>query len=158
ILAITFTRKAAAEMRARILGELREAQGGVSATTDYGKQTRDLAVAALARDRERGWLVLDSPRRLRIQTIDACETSLVGRLPTLSQLGLAPPVTERAAPLYAAAVREALRSMAAGEDRDALIKLLCLFDNNLETASRSLTKLLEKRDQWLPAMGANPLG
>ncbi len=158
ILAITFTRKAAAEMRARILGELREAQSGVQATTDYGRQTRDLAVAALARDRERGWLVLDSPRRLRIQTIDAFETSLVGRLPTLSQLGLAPPVTERAAPLYAAAVREALRSMAAGEAREALIKLLCLFDNNLETASRSLTKLLEKRDQWLPAMGANPLG
>lgn len=157
ILAITFTRKAAAEMRGRILGELRAADNGVEPETGYARETRGLAAAALARDRERGWKVLDSPRRLRIQTIDAFEASLVGRLPTLSQLGASPTVSERPAPLYAAAVREALRSMAAGESREALIDLLCLFDNNLETASRSLLTLLEKRDQWLPAMGANPL-
>ncbi len=158
ILAITFTRKAAAEMRTRILGELREAEIGAAAATDHALQSRALALAALARDRERNWRVLDSPRRLRIQTIDAFEASLVGRLPTLSRLGIAPAVSERPASLYAAAVREALRSMAAGEAREALIELLCLFDNNLEVASSSLLTLLEKRDQWLPAMGANPLG
>ncbi|MDZ7637353.1 MAG: UvrD-helicase domain-containing protein [Bryobacterales bacterium] len=158
ILAITFTRKAAAEMRARILGELREAERGDAPANEYQVQTREFALAALRRDRERQWQVLSSPRRLRIQTIDSFEASLVGRLPTLSQFGFAPAPTERAAPLYAAAVREALRSMATGESRDALIELLCLFDNNLETASRSLATLLEKRDQWMPAMGANPLG
>ncbi len=158
ILAITFTRKAAAEMRGRVLGELRAASSGGEAVAGHARETRELALAALARDRELGWQVLDSPRRLRIQTIDAFEASLVGRLPMLSRLGIAPTVSTRPAPLYAAAVREALRSMAGGDSRESLIDLLCLFDNNLETASRSLLTLLEKRDQWLPAMGANPLG
>ncbi|MCC6262272.1 MAG: UvrD-helicase domain-containing protein [Bryobacterales bacterium] len=158
ILAITFTRKAAAEMRGRVLGELRQASSGGETAGGHARETRELALAALARDRELGWQVLDSPRRLRIQTIDAFEASLVGRLPTLSRLGIAPAVSTRPAPLYAAAVREALRSMAAGDSRESLIDLLCLFDNNLESASRSLLTLLEKRDQWLPAMGANPLG
>ncbi len=157
ILAITFTRKAAAEMRARILGELRDAESGAEPATSHAKQTRALALAALARDRERNWQVLDSPHRLRVQTIDAFEASLVGRLPALSQLGISPSATDRPAALYGAAVRDALRTMAA-DSREALVELLCLFDNNLETASRSLLTLLEKRDQWLPAMGPNPLG
>ena len=149
ILAITFTRKAAAEMRARILGELRDAESGAEPATSHARQTRALALAALARDRERDWRVLDSPHRLRVQTIDAFEASLVGRLPALSQLGISPSATDRPAALYGAAVRDALRTMAT-DAREALVELLCLFDNNLETASRSLLTLLEKRDQWLP--------
>ena len=156
ILAITFTRKARRRC-ARILGELRDAESGAEPASSHARQTRALALAALARDRERDWQVLDSPHRLRVQTIDAFEASLVGRLPALSQLGISPSATDRPAALYGAAVRDALRTMAT-DAREALVELLCLFDNNLETASRSLLTLLEKRDQWLPAMGPNPLG
>ncbi|MCZ2157349.1 MAG: UvrD-helicase domain-containing protein [Bryobacterales bacterium] len=158
ILAITFTRKAAAEMRARILKELREAEAGTKTGSSHAARTRELAMAALQRDREKQWGILDSPRRLRVETIDAFEASLVRRLPLLSQLGLAPPVAEQPAALYGETVREALRGMTADTSRDALIELLCLFDNNLDLMSNSLAALLAKRDQWLPAIGANPLG
>lgn len=158
IAAITFTRKAAAEMRARILGELREASTGHAPANAYQQQTRALALAALDRDRKRNWQVLASPRRLRIQTIDSFQASIVIRLPLLSQLGSVSATTEHAAPLHNAAVREALRVMAGAENRSSLVELLGLLDNNLEALASSLANLLAKRDQWLPLIGARPLG
>src|SRR5579863_5864928 len=57
IVAITFTRKAAAEMLERILGALRgEAREEL---------TRQLAAAVVARDRELAWNLAEHPGRLR---------------------------------------------------------------------------------------------
>src|SRR5258707_7026609 len=52
ILAITFTRKAAAEMRARVLKALR---GREEARDPQDKRSRALAAAALAHAAARGW-------------------------------------------------------------------------------------------------------
>ena len=51
ILAITFTRKATAEMHERVLEQLQAAQDGapLSEDTDFARQTRALAESALAR-------------------------------------------------------------------------------------------------------------
>ena len=70
ILAITFTRKAAGEMRNRIVEALE------SATRDepgdaYQQTIRKLATRALEQDRKRGWSLLENPHRLRVQTIDS---------------------------------------------------------------------------------------
>ena len=43
IVAITFTRKAAGEMRARVLGALRKAEGGIAPDTDHEKVTQEIA-------------------------------------------------------------------------------------------------------------------
>src|ERR1700722_17051920 len=77
ILAITFTRKAAAEMRQRIHAALRAASVG-QAIAGIDAQ---LMQAAAQRDRQCGWQLLHNPAPLRIQTIDALNHSLAAALP-----------------------------------------------------------------------------
>ena len=64
IIAITFTRKAAAEMRQRILEALQNAQG-VEPHEPHAKKTWELGRAALQRDQQLEWHLLENPNRLR---------------------------------------------------------------------------------------------
>src|SRR5258708_8987987 len=70
IVAITFTRKAAAEMLERILKALRGASEGTDVAKPHERLTRDLAAAAPERDRALGWNLPDHPGRLRAQALD----------------------------------------------------------------------------------------
>ena len=71
VLAITFTRKAASEMRNRILEALRHCNGASGAAGKLLVRTRELARAVLARDARFGWALLENPSRLRLLTIDS---------------------------------------------------------------------------------------
>ena len=71
ILCITFTRKAAAEMRQRIHSALVFADQNPRPSDAVAAQTWDLANQALTRDKTREWNLLDIPYRLRIKTIDS---------------------------------------------------------------------------------------
>src|SRR4051794_28186197 len=71
IVAMTFTIKAAGEMRERVLSALQEAADNAPVTSDFQGRTRQLALEALGRDREENWGLLTDPGRLQIQTIDA---------------------------------------------------------------------------------------
>jgi ATP-dependent helicase/nuclease subunit A len=157
ILATTFTRKAAAEMRHRVLDQLRKATLPAPGD-DFAKQGWELARAALDRDQQRQWGLLDSPSRLRIQTLDSFEATLVARLPWLAQWGVHAGVTEQALPIYQDAVQAALRAMAgASPEREdptalptglrSLIRLLNLRGNRLDSLSTMLVKLAERRDE-----------
>ena len=84
VVAITFTRKAAAEMRARIVEALREASAEEAPTEPHRALTHELASTALERDRARGWSLLATPRRMRIDTLDALNAWLAQQLPILS--------------------------------------------------------------------------
>src|ERR1700760_3709192 len=61
VLAITFTIKAASEMRNRILAALAAADRGEPVAQPHQQRTRDLAIAVLARDRQRNWRLLENP-------------------------------------------------------------------------------------------------
>ena len=67
IIAITFTRKAANEMRLRIMHALELAQNSEAPTA---KETERyyLAKKVLAQDQDLGWNLLSNPNRLRILT------------------------------------------------------------------------------------------
>src|SRR5688500_17214221 len=78
ILAITFTRKAASEMRERVLKTLR---GEIDPKNPQAERLRALAAAVAARDASRGWGLAQNPGRLRIQTIDAFNFWLASQLP-----------------------------------------------------------------------------
>ncbi|MPT41640.1 MAG: nuclease, partial [Achromobacter sp.] len=67
IVAITFTRKAASEMHARVLSKLRRGLDGPPEAM-HERRSWELARAALARNAEQGWHLLDHPARLAIRT------------------------------------------------------------------------------------------
>ena len=70
IVAITFTRKAASEMHARVLSKLRR---GLEPMPEpmHERRSWELAHDALARNDELGWHLLEHPARLAIRTIDS---------------------------------------------------------------------------------------
>ena len=66
IVAITFTNKAAGEMRQRIAESLERARGGVAPEAAHKRVTFELARAALARSAARDWRIEAQPGRLRL--------------------------------------------------------------------------------------------
>ncbi|MGE5626270.1 MAG: UvrD-helicase domain-containing protein, partial [Bacillota bacterium] len=99
IVAITFTRKAAGEMRARIV-EAMESVERAAPDKSHKRITWELARRARARDAERGWELRDHPARMRLQTIDSLNAELTRQMPLLSGFGAQPRVNERPEELY----------------------------------------------------------
>jgi len=162
ILAITFTRKAAAEMRQRVLEALRRADE--PAGSDHEAELRALARAARERDRACDWQLERHPARLRIQTIDSFNAELTRQLPLLAKFGSQPQITEAAGELYETAVRQTLELLevggARGQDREglwsgAIAALLRHLDNDWHKAHGLIRAMLPKREQWLAQITAS---
>ncbi|NOG61167.1 MAG: UvrD-helicase domain-containing protein [Proteobacteria bacterium] len=150
IIAITFTRKAAAEMQSRILEALDNVLLNKEPKTDHEKVTFDLAVAALKRDQEKGWQICDNPGRLRLQTIDSLCASLTRQMPMLAKLGTQPETLEDAEPLYQQAAINTLAGLESGEGwSDVIANLVFHLDNDLPRIKNLIVDMLRKRDQWL---------
>jgi len=155
ILAITFTRKAAAEMRDRILGALRAVDAPDPARPLHPR-TLELARAALAVDETRGWNLLAQPGRLRIQTIDALNLGLARRLPLLSGLGAGLGIEEDARDLYRRAAERLLEQLPQGSPQAsaAVATLLAHVDNRVEHFVDLVIEMLTRREAWLPVLPA----
>ncbi len=151
IVAITFTRKAAAEMRERLIEALNLATRPLlDDADDYLRQTWNLGRAALERDSDKGWQLLQNPARLRIQTIDSLCASLTRQLPIMSKFGAQPAIADDANALYIEAARTTLADLEKGEAWSPAIEaLLGHLDNNLAVAERMLVSMLARREQWL---------
>src|SRR3989338_4951377 len=87
IVAITFTRKASAEMRARILEALEFSQTPEPVKNHYRHTTWSLAKQVLEQDKKLQWHITSNPNRLRILTIDSLSAFLCRRTQMLSRLG-----------------------------------------------------------------------
>ena len=143
VLAITFTRKAAAEMRHRVVAALARAASGEPAANDYEAEGLALARAALERDAVRGWRLLDDPGRLAMRTIDSLATALAHRLPMVSALGAAVGTVDDPRALHLEAAERFL------DHHLASIERVCLQrDNRLDQVRDLLADLLAVRDQW----------
>ncbi len=150
IVAITFTRKAAGEMRERVLAALLDARAGKEGKTEHEKITLALAAAALARDAAERWGVTDNPARLRIQTIDSLCAALTRQMPMLSRFGSQPESIEDASELYAEAARATVELVEGGgaAARD-VERLLAHLDNDVGRVEGLLADMLGRRDHWL---------
>jgi ATP-dependent exoDNAse (exonuclease V) beta subunit len=153
ILAITFTRKAAAEMRDRVVHALRSVHTPDPARPVHGR-TLELARAALAADAAHGWNLLAQPTRLRVQTIDALNLALARRLPVLSGLGAGLGIEEDARELYQLAAERLLEHLPGGATSDsaAVATLLAHLDNRVERLVELVIEMLTRREAWLPVL------
>jgi len=170
VLAITFTLKATAELRDRVLDYLSKAASSTHVSTtepaislnlaaaaetapaagEFLAQTRSLALAVLERDRQLGWSLLEHPQRLNIRTIDSVCAEIARALPVLSGGGgrLAP--VEDADSLHREAARRTLLLLGGGDaDLDSTLRTLLLHRaGNLEQIEALLAEMLKLRDQW----------
>jgi ATP-dependent exoDNAse (exonuclease V) beta subunit len=139
VVAITFTNAAAAEMRNRILDELRKEEPG------------PLALRVLDRSQALGWKLLDLPAQLRISTIDSFCRELALQQPLLSGLGGGLEIAEQPDELYRRAARETLRKIdLTGSALGAAIEELLLWrDNGWQEMESLLIEMLRSRDRWM---------
>ncbi|MDH3379125.1 MAG: UvrD-helicase domain-containing protein, partial [Gammaproteobacteria bacterium] len=154
IVALTFTRKAAAEMRARVIDALNAVVADTNDRTvveQADDELRSLARAVLRRDAERDWSLSIYPARLRIMTLDAWCAALVQRMPWSSGFGSPPQVRTDAEPMYREAARATLRLLESDTKvwSQAVEALLERFDNDLPRLETLLVEMLAHRDQWL---------
>ena len=150
IVAITFTIKAAGEMRGRVLAALADARAGKLPGGPHEARTLALARAVVERDRREDWRIDDNPVRLRIQTIDALCAALARQMPVLSRFGAAPETIEDASAMYLEAARGAIGLVESGGAVAADIEcLLAHLDNDAARLESLLAGMLQRRDQWI---------
>ncbi|MCV6615306.1 MAG: UvrD-helicase domain-containing protein, partial [Cellvibrionaceae bacterium] len=152
VLSITFTRKAAAEMQERIISAIASAAATPQMPDDaHAAFTWKLAQQVIKRDKLKHWQLLQSPNRLRIQTIDGFCRSLARQLPLASGLGALPQTLDQPELAYAQAVLDLFEQMEGEADTFSHWQtVLAYLDNNLPRLQQLLQTLLAKRDQWLP--------
>lgn len=153
VIAITFTRKAAGEMRSRVMQALRAAQGGVRPEAEHERLTFNISRNVLEHERQLGWDLLRNPARLRIETIDALCAGITRRMPWLARFGAMPEISEKADDLYREAARNTLSHLDQGHQ--GLAYILLHLDNDFQRARQLISQMLERRDQWLRHLGAN---
>ena len=137
ILAITFTRKAAAEMRERVLKELADSSS-------------EIGNAATTHATAEGWQLDKYPSRLRIQTIDSFATNLVKQLPITSPLQQTN-ICAHPEDCYHQAVARVLRRITQDQPDDSAViagELLGNFFGNNVQVHNLLVTMLRRREQW----------
>lgn len=160
-LAITFTNKAGAEIRERLMLAL-EAAEGPPPETDHKLLTWKLGRAVLERDQAMGWGLRLNPGRIRAMTIDALNSFLASQAPVVSGMGGGVGVLDRPEGAY----RDAILSLFGEVDdrpaddplRQAMFAVLRFGRNRLEDLVPILSGMLRTREQWLPLIaGGNDI-
>jgi ATP-dependent exoDNAse (exonuclease V) beta subunit len=157
IVAITFTRKAAQEMRQRIGNSLQMAADGDEAPEPHQQNTLQAAQVVLKRDEQLDWRLLQSPRRMRIQTLDAFNAGIARSLPVSSGLGgISRTIADaEMQSLYQQAATATLDWLGSGEEmQDVVESVFSHLDNNAGVYVSHLARMLQSRDQWLALLGS----
>ncbi|HWJ34741.1 MAG TPA: UvrD-helicase domain-containing protein [Steroidobacteraceae bacterium] len=142
ILALTFTRRAAQEMRERVMQALQ------SASSEFG-------LAAQHHMHELGLDLERHPSRLRIETIDAFNAWLAGQLPVTAGAGARLNLTDTPMPLYEEAARRALAHDLPDQFGHAVERVLALGDQRWQSLVKLIAGMLPSRDRWLPLLAGH---
>ncbi len=156
VLAITFTRKAAAEMQLRVIDALRLADSGATADEPHRELTLALARDVLQQSSRHNWRLTDSPRRMRILTLDALNASIIRSRP-FSSLASSGRIVVNAdlKDLHRQAATSTLDWLQEGGEYSAATReVLTHLDNSTGLFIAYLAQMLATRDQWLPIVGS----
>lgn len=139
ILAITFTDKAAREMKSRVLKELTLKDG-------IAKQVHE-------RSMRLHWDLELNPQRMKIQTIDSFAYSIVQRMPIECQLSLDYQSMEKSDDIYyEAAVEFFEQVLRKGANTEFATDILGLFENNIDHAIDTFANMLSHRQNWIKSV------
>lgn len=151
IIAITFTRKAASEMRARVIASLEFVLANKTPTSEHEQQTWNLAKQVVLKDEKLSWQIVQNPSRLRILTIDSFSARLTRQMPVLSQFGAQPEIEDAIEILFQKASEAVLTNLEKDHPwNTALEIILSYIDNDANKVQRLFVSMLHNRDQWLP--------
>ncbi len=154
VVAITFTRKAASEMRHRIAAALELAAVPLPPGAD--ERTRELhqhASAALARSRQLEWGLDHNPARLHVQTIDGLNHWLARRLPLAARIGTSATLVDDARVLYAEAAARTIARLDEGTPVAAgLLRLARAVNHEPRQLAKLVEGMLGERELWLPKL------
>ncbi len=150
VVAMTFTRKAAAELKDRIQDALLDAAATTSETDEHASRTRALAQAVLKQNQRYGWNLLVDSSRLQLQTIDSLCALLARQMPVVSGFSSSVQVLEDATELYREAASETFRQLSEGPSdlQSLLTRLGIYFDSDFDCLSGQIVRMLALRDQW----------
>lgn len=150
VLAMTFTRKAAAEMRGRIIEAIEDADSSTPPRNAVHARTRELAQLAARHAAERGWELERNPSRLRILTIDGLNRQLAAAMPVASG-GIGDfAVIEHPERV----LRDVARTTLIDAERDPTLQshsdtVLRHLGNRWSHAENLLVDMLQHRGRWL---------
>ncbi len=151
ILALTFTRLAAQEMRERITGALRAAAQD-TCPADLQVKTWELAVLARRQMERRQVEVERYPARMRIETIDSFNAWLSQQLPISAGAGGGLRIEDDATLLYQRAAERTLAHEANDVFGAAIERTLVLDDLRYQKLLELIARMLPTRDRWLPLL------
>ena len=150
IIALTFTRKAASEMRERIVLALQQASFDKQASSPHQQMTLDYAKHALKRSEQYQWDLQQQPNRLKVITIDSLCQSINHAIPLLEKQIAYPQITDKPDSHYLNAARRCIQFATETPQYQMAIKTLLLHVDNRQDRLLELFKaLLSQRDQWL---------
>jgi ATP-dependent exoDNAse (exonuclease V) beta subunit len=150
VLTITFTRKAAGEVRNRVIAALGLAERGTEPSEPHGKRSFELAREVLRDERRQAWQLHRHPSRLGISTIDAINAWLAGRAPLSAASSALQTVTPAPERLYREAARATLALVGEPDGAaESVAALLRHLHNDAARLERLIVAMLPRRDQWL---------
>tara|TARA_B110000881_G_scaffold221694_1_gene253700 strand:- start:16839 stop:20222 length:3384 start_codon:yes stop_codon:yes gene_type:complete len=159
IVAITFTVKAANEMKQRVLRAITKASSNIKPTEDYQIKTHHYANEVLKKDKECKWNLIHAHKRMKILTLDSLCSEIVNKSPVTSKFGFGKKLLlnrDLKANYRLAAI--STLNLLSNENAETSIsdaeKLLMHIDVNLYKYIDYVEKMLARRDQWMDIIGS----
>lgn len=150
IICITFTKKAANEMRERILDSLKDANNKLTTSSPHKEKTYQYANNALLRSASLGWNILSKPHSLKIITIDSLCQSLANAIFIQESKTAFADICTNTQDIYKQTAIDCLNYAAENSfyQKD-LQNLLVHLDNRQDNLLNLFAELLSSRDTWL---------
>ena len=155
IIAITFTNKAANEIKQRIISVLKDAKEGISPCEEYKITTIGYARKVLKRSEQYHWNLIISNQRIRILTIDGLCSEITNKSPLAGGFRRRIINDFELNNVYRQASISAINTLSdIDKYRSDSIMVLSHLDGDIEKYIRLMSHMLELRDQWIEIIGS----